>query len=338
MQPAESHAPALTVVGGGAWGTALAQTLAVAGKYQPIQLLVRTSEQARLMMETRENPRYLPGLRLHPAIMPHSDPALVASSEIVVLVVPGQNLRDCLDGLGRHLHPQATIILAIKGLEKNSQRRMSEIVAEYLPGHPLAVLSGPSFAHEVMRGLPCSLVLAAKNLDAATALLPIFTTASMRLYPSSDMVGVELGGAVKNVLAIACGIAAGLCLGENARAALITRGLAEMMRLGLAMGAAGKTLSGLSGLGDLVLTCGGETSRNFRFGLALGGGENARLAERRIGTVEGIHTVDAVVSLAAKYQVDTPISQAVQRIMAEELSPQAAVIGLMTRDIRNQGE
>ena len=215
---------------------------------------------------------------------------------------------------------------------------MSEIVAEILPNHDVAVLAGPSFAHEVMRGLPASLVLAAENLAKAAVLLPIFTTETMRLYPSADILGAELGGTVKNVLAIACGLAAAMQLGENARAALITRGLAEMVRLGEALGADRQTLYGLSGMGDLVLTCGGTTSRNFRFGLALGQGQKSSEAEQKIGTVEGLHSAWSLVALAKKCDIEMPISTAVLAIITEKLSPQAAVQKLLTRDIRQDGE
>ena len=332
------HLPHVIVVGGGAWGTALAQTIATAKHCKQIQLVTRSAEQARLLNSTRENQQYLPGLKLHSALQAISETINLRLADVLVLAVPGQKLRKCLEEIGSEIAPSAKIILAIKGLEEHTHLRMSEIVAEILPNHEVAVLSGPSFAHEVMRGLPCSLVIAAGNLADAAGLLPIFTTDTMRLYPSSDILGAELGGTVKNVLAIACGLAAAMQLGENARAALITRGLAEMVRLGEALGADRQTLYGLSGMGDLVLTCGGTTSRNYRFGLALGQGQKAGEAEQNIGTVEGLHSARSLVALAEKSDIEMPICTAVLAIICEKLSPQEAVHKLLTRDIRQDGE
>ena len=335
----------ITIIGGGAWGTALAQASAVAadmamgGANRPkISLYLRNQEHAKTLDKTRENSRYLPGLKLHPDIRVIADLELVRDADFIVLVVPGQNLRDCLTEIKNAIKADAKIILAIKGLEQSTHLRMSEIVQHILPDHSVAVLSGPSFAHEVMRGLPCSLVLAAKTLQDAAELMKLFASEKMRIYPSCDIVGVELGGAVKNVLAIACGIAAGLQLGENARAALVTRGLAEMMRLGAAMGAETQTLFGLSGMGDLVLTCGGTTSRNFRFGLALGQGDRPDHAAHKIGTVEGLHTVASLVALAQKFNIELPIINAVMAIIEQKMTPLLAVQRLMSREAKYDGE
>jgi glycerol-3-phosphate dehydrogenase (NAD(P)+) len=324
----------LTIIGAGAWGTALA---AVAHRARSdATIWARDPAIADAINTRRENPVYLPGIPLDPAICATADIVeAVAGAEAALVVVPAQFLREVLARFAAHLPPSLPLLLCAKGIETRSLKTMSELAAETAPHNPLAVLSGPSFAAEVAHDLPTAVAIASR--DAATA--ELFATAlggrNFRPYLSADPVGVELGGAVKNVLAIACGIVDGLCLGDNARAALITRGLAEMTRLGVAKGARAETFAGLSGLGDLVLTCGGAQSRNRALGVSLGRGQSLAeaLAGRR-SVVEGVASAAAVAALAAKHGVEMPIVDAVDTVLHRGKAIPPVIEGLLARPRR----
>ncbi len=305
----------LTVVGAGAWGTALAIAAQRAGSR--VTLWARDPLVAAAINLRHENPCYLPGVSLDPAISATAKIGrAVADAEAVLLAVPAQFLRGVLAVLRESLSRGRPVLHCAKGIETGTLATVSEIGAELLPDSPWAVLSGPSFAAEVARGLPTAVTIASSDPRTAARFMATLGGSHFRPYLSADPVGAEIGGAVKNVLAIACGIVVGRGLGDNARAALITRGLAEMVRLGVARGAQAETFRGLSGLGDLVLTCGATQSRNHALGLALGRGESlaAVLAGRR-SVVEGVATAAAVVELAARCSVEMPISDAVDAVL-----------------------
>jgi glycerol-3-phosphate dehydrogenase (NAD(P)+) len=296
------------VIGAGAWGTALAGVAARAG--HRVSLWARSPELVARINEARANETYLPGLPLPDNITATADCADLAEAGLVLIAVPAQAVRETLVGFTGHLAPGTAAIVCAKGIERGSRSLMSEVLAEALPGRPVHVLSGPSFAGDVARHLPTAVTLAGPTLEDATRLAEGLSLPAFRIYASDDLVGVQIGGAVKNVLAIACGISDGRGLGDSARAALTTRAFAELARLGRAMGARPETLTGLSGLGDLVLTCTSRRSRNFAYGIALG--ECASLPG---GTVEGVPTAGVVSDMADTFGVDMPICAAVHRIV-----------------------
>ena len=303
------------VIGAGAWGTALAIVAQRAGAI-PV-LWARDPDLVASINQRHENPIYLPGIALDPAVAATGDmEAAMVGADAALLVVPAQYLRGVLDRLRRILPPGLPLLHCAKGIEAGSLATMSQIAAEILPASPFAVLSGPSFAAEVARGLPTAVTIASADATLADRFAAALGSSHFRPYLSSDPIGAEIGGAVKNVLAIACGIVVGRGLGANARAALITRGLAEMVRLGLSQGARAETFRGLSGLGDLVLTCTAEQSRNYALGLALGRGQSrdAALAGRR-SVVEGVATAAAIAALAARLGIEMPISEAVDAVL-----------------------
>jgi glycerol-3-phosphate dehydrogenase (NAD(P)+) len=328
----------LAVIGGGAWGTALAAVARRAGS--DVVIWARDPAIAASIEERHENPVYLPGIALDPAIRATSDPAAaLAGAEAALLVVPAQFLGEVLTALALHLPGTLPLplLLCAKGIETGSLKTMSELVAGLRPGNRLAVLSGPSFAGEVARGLPTAVTIASRDADLANLFVAALGSPKFRPYLSEDPVGVEIGGAVKNVLAIACGIVDGLGLGDNARAALITRGLAEMTRLGVAKGARPETFAGLSGLGDLVLTCGGAQSRNHRLGVALGQGKSLdeALAGRR-SVVEGVASAASVTALATRLAVEMPIAAAVDAVLHHGMAIEPMIEGLLARPRRNE--
>lgn len=319
------------VLGSGSWGTALALVLARNG--HTVRLWGHNPDAVRAMAQTRCNTRYLPTITLPEAIAPEAELATaVHDVEAVLVVVPSVAFGPLVDALAEVIAPDTPVVWATKGLDAAGGGLLHERAATSLPGHPLGVLSGPSFAGEVARGLPTAVALASHPGDCAEQLASAFHDGRFRVYTSTDVVGVELGGAVKNVLAIATGIADGLGFGANARAGLITRGLAEVRRLGLEMGAADTTLTGLAGMGDLILTCTDDQSRNRRLGLALGRGESVAEAEQAIGqVVEGVRTAGELHALAARLGVDMPISDAVHQVLRGNRSPLEAAQGLMQR-------
>ncbi len=319
--------PRIAVIGAGAWGTALAQSWAEGGA--PVTLIARTEEAAGALRATRESP-YLPGITITPKLTITADLAALGEADIVAMAVPAQTLSSVAEHISTHLKPGTTLVLCCKGIDRVTGRTMAQTATTILPDHPITVLSGPSFAHDVARGRPTAVTLAAHDLATATAIAAGLSTPSLRLYASDDAAGVEAGGALKNVLALAVGIARGLDLGASAEAALIARGFAEMTRLGEAMGAQPQTLAGLSGLGDLVLTCSSPQSRNFAYGMAIGRGEP--LDGRPLA--EGVHTARAVVDIAAHENIDIPIMTTVTDILDGELSPRQAVTALLSRPLK----
>jgi glycerol-3-phosphate dehydrogenase (NAD(P)+) len=328
----------IAVLGGGSWGTALGHHLACQG--MEVALLARDAELARGVNERNENARYLPGLFLHPALRAFTDArSALDGADICLLATPCQHLREALALAAPFLPDECIPVCAGKGIETGSLKRMSGVVADVLPGHAprYAVLSGPSFAREVVEGKPTAVVAGCADAKLGRTLRAVFSGNSFRVYSSTDVAGVELGGAVKNVMAIAAGLCDGLALGHNARAALITRGLAEMSRLGVELGARASTFMGLSGLGDLVLTCTGDLSRNRQVGLRLAAGES--LSEITAGmhmVAEGIKTTEAVCRLGTAAKVDLPLAGAVNRILMEGAMPLGMVQELMARALREE--
>lgn len=322
------------VAGGGSWGTALAHLLAARG--HDVTLWLRDAHVAESINQYHENPRYLPGLPLHPGLKA-STRSESLSAPCVVLAIPCQQLRGWLREHQSCLHPSPVLVNAAKGLEIESMATPSRMVAEVLPAGRAryAMLSGPSFAAEVLRGQPTAVVLASRDEKLGRQLREAISGPLFRCYSSTDVVGVELGGALKNIMAIAAGICDGLGLGNNSRAALITRGLAEMSRLGVACGAQERTFMGLSGLGDLTLTCTGDLSRNRQVGLRLGRGECLDDITASLGMVaEGVKTTAAVHMLSRRLGVEAPITAAVYSVLYEQCAPADAAASLMTRALR----
>ncbi len=324
-------APAFLVLGAGAWGTALASVLAAGGRRVP--LWGRDTAALRALDATRENARYLPGIRLPDSLdVVERLEDLPFDCTQAVLATPCQATREICRTLAAVAPRVRGIVCAAKGLERATGRLVHEVVREELGATlDVAVLSGPNFAREVAERRPAAVTIAADHPDFGAALLAAFHTAFFRPYLSDDLVGVAVGGSVKNALAIAAGIGDGLELGANSRAALITRGLAEIARLGVALGARAETFMGLSGLGDLVLTCTDDLSRNRRFGLALGRGASPATAAN-VGLVEGAATAPAVAALAARLHVEVPIVDQVAAVLAGRTAPAAAVAALMARE------
>jgi glycerol-3-phosphate dehydrogenase (NAD(P)+) len=324
------------VIGGGAWGTALALTCVRAGLR--VRLWAREPEVVDAIASRRENPLFLPGVPLDPALEVTGALTDLVGLDIWLAVPPAQHMRATLAALA----PQgcaAPVVLCSKGVEQGTLALMTQVMAETLPGCAPAVLSGPSFAADVARGLPTAVTLACPDAALGRALAQALATPSFRPYLAADMIGAEAGGAVKNVLAIACGIVEGRGLGRSAHAALITRGFAEMTRLAVALGAEAKTVAGLCGLGDLVLTCSSPQSRNMSVGLALGRGETlAQALSGKLSVAEGVASAPAVVALAAREGVDMPICRAVAAILAGEADVDTAIAGLLSRPLRAERE
>lgn len=321
------------VIGGGAWGTALALVAARAG--HQVTLWVRQPSVADEINLARENKTRLPGISLPPNIGATAEPAELSGSDLVLIATPAQVMRDVMAAFRGHVRPGTPAVITAKGIEQMTSRFMTDVLHEVCPDLEPLVLSGPSFAADVARELPTAVTLAARSLDIARPIAEALSLPTFRPYISDDLVGVQVGGAVKNVLAIACGIVSGCGLGESARAALIARAFAELSRFGAALGARRETLTGLSGLGDLVLTCSSTQSRNFRFGMALAEGQNiARAQETARGVSEGVYTASAVVRIAAQHGIEVPVSSAVLDIIEGRLNISDAIVGLMQRPLK----
>lgn len=319
------------VLGAGAWGTALALALTRAGI--ATTLWARGEAAARAMAETRENARYLPGVPLDPALAVTADAdEALAGAETALLAVPAQALRAALPLLAGRIAPAVPLVLCAKGIEVASGKVLSEVLRETFPGNPVAALSGPSFAADLARGLPTAVVVAARDASLAADLARAFSGGTFRCYSTDDLAGVEIGGALKNVFAIAAGAARGAGLGASAEAALVTRGFVELRRLAEAFGARAETPMGLSGLGDLVLTCASPQSRNFSYGLALGRGEN--LENRPLA--EGAATAGIAARIAESRGIEAPITAATAAILAGVLSIREAVAALMSRPLKSE--
>lgn len=326
------------VAGGGSWGTALAHVLACAG--HDVTIILRDAAVAEAINTRHENPRYLPGRLLHPKVRASVQADTLTDCGLLVLAVPCQHQRQWLKDNGAMLRPDCVIVNASKGLESGSCLTMSQVACQELGERAMpryAVLSGPSFAAEVMDQHPTAVVLGCMDDELGARLRTLFSTPFFRCYSSTDVTGVEAGGALKNVMAIAAGVCDGLGFGSNARAALITRGLAELARIGTAMGANPLTFMGLSGLGDLTLTCTGGLSRNRQVGLRLGQGETLEHIVSSLGMVaEGVKTAQAARLLAGRFGAAAPITETVCRILEEGSSPRDAVTALMTRELKEE--
>ena len=320
----------LGVLGGGAWGTALAQVLADGGS--DVLLWARNGDVVEAINVRRENAVYLPGQRLSSRIRATQEPGDLAGAAALLVVTPSQSMRAVLS----HFAPQGqSLILCSKGIEASSHLLMHEVAREAMPGSPVAVLSGPTFAHEVAAGLPTAVTLAAEEEALARLLADVIARPTFRPYVSDDVIGAEIGGAVKNVLAIACGVVEGAGLGQNARAALIARGFAEMTRFGLARGARPETLAGLSGLGDLVLTCSSTSSRNFTLGQELGRGQKASdLLANRHTVAEGAFTAPVLLEAARAQNIDMPVTEAVCALLSGAAEVDEVVASLLARPLR----
>jgi glycerol-3-phosphate dehydrogenase (NAD(P)+) len=323
----------IAVVGAGAWGTALANAMAA---QEDVLIWAREPEVAAAINADLANPAFLPGIALSPRVRATTSLSDLAGIDLWLVVPPAQFLGRLLSTAPLDHRP--TLILCAKGIEAGTHRLMADVAAAVAPQSPLAVLSGPSFASEVAKGLPTAVTLAAHTEADAAALADRIARPTFRPYASDDVTGAEIGGAVKNVLAIACGVVIGAGLGENARAAIIARGFAEMTRFGLARGARAETLAGLSGLGDLVLTCGSTQSRNMRLGMALGEGQTAEQAlAGKLSVAEGAATAPVLVEAASAVKVDMPISAAVADLLAGRATVQEVVRRLLSRPLKSEG-
>ncbi|MFC3613371.1 NAD(P)H-dependent glycerol-3-phosphate dehydrogenase [Lutimaribacter marinistellae] len=318
----------ITVMGAGAFGTAVAVSLASKG---PVTVWARSSQQISKIKETRRNEDRLPGVVLPDALTATAEMDDAARSRIILLAVPMQTLRHVLQTYSAALHDKI-LVACCKGIELETGLGPVAVMQQTVPDAQHALLTGPSFAHDIARGLPTALTLACSDADCGEELQRELTTANLRLYRSTDTVGAELGGALKNVVAIACGTAMGAKMGESARAALMTRGYAEMQRVAVARGAEPETMAGLSGFGDLALTCTSEQSRNYRLGLSLGRGEEFDPAV----TVEGVATARAVQALATELRLDMPITTCVTALVDRRLTPQEAMTHLLARPLKEE--
>ncbi|MDA5194479.1 NAD(P)H-dependent glycerol-3-phosphate dehydrogenase [Govanella unica] len=326
-------AQTIGVVGGGAWGTALATVAARAG--HEVILWVREPEVAEAINSRHENSLFLPGVILPDSIRASTDPQTLGAADILLLVAPAQHMRGVLTILAPHLKSGAPVVVCAKGIEESTGALMSEVTSEILPSHPLAVLSGPTFAAEVARGQPAAVTLASKYQTVIARITEALGQPTFRPYGSTDVVGAEIGGAVKNVIAIAAGIVDGCELGENARAAVITRGMAEILRFAQSRGAERETMLGLCGLGDMILTCGSPQSRNMSLGRDLGRGRSlADILGERKSVAEGVYTARVLANIARERGIDMPIVQAVAAILHEGQSVQDAIEDLLQRPFR----
>lgn len=331
----------VSIVGGGGWGTALAAS--IGGQGIPVKLWVRRSEHAKQIQKERENKAHLPGVFLPPTVSVTDQLEDMAGfSHYIIVVVPSQAVRSVIGRLAPCLTPQHRILVASKGLEVGTHLRMSQVIEEIVPGidpKRIACISGPNHAEEVGRGIPSATVVASPDESVAGEWQRILMTESLRVYTTDDLIGVELGGALKNVIALAAGISDGLGFGDNTRAALVTRGLAEMVRLGMALGARPLTFSGLAGIGDLMATCNSRHSRNRSAGEAIGRGVPLEsILENTVKVIEGIPTCKAALGLAQRYGVDMPISESVYGILYRREDPRSTVSLLMTRGPKSEWE
>ncbi len=323
------------MIGAGAWGTALAQVAAKAGR--SVTLWARESEVVASVNGSHENTTFLPGIALDESLRATADLKEAAAADAILMVTPAQHMRRVLEELAPDIAAGKPVVLCAKGIEQSTNRLLTEVLAEAMPQATPAVLSGPSFAAEVARGLPTAVTLACEDEQVAEALAHAVGLPTFRPYYSSDLTGAESGGAVKSVLAIACGIVEGKKFGDSARAALTTRGFAELTRLGLAMGVRAETLAGLSGLGDLILTCNSPKSRNMSLGIALGEGKTLdEIMGSRNSVSEGVHSATAVVALARHHGIEMPIAEAVAEIVTGTATVDNVIAALLARPFRSE--
>jgi glycerol-3-phosphate dehydrogenase (NAD(P)+) len=321
------------IIGAGAWGTALAMIAVRAGNEVVIQ--AHEKEVAHAINKTQENSVFLPSYELDPTIKATTKLEEAIDADAVLLVAPAQHMRAVCEQAADNWPDRVPAIICSKGIEQESCALMSEVVGEMLPGKPIAVLSGPTFAAEVAGNLPTAVTLACDDETMAKVLMETLSAQYFRIYRSRDVIGAQIGGAVKNVLAIACGIVEGRKLGDNSRAALVTRGLSEISRLGIAKGAKAETLAGLSGLGDLTLTCNALQSRNFSLGVALGQGQSLEdIMGERNSVAEGVFTASSVTELARRVDVDLPICSAVDGVLNHSANIEATISSLLTRPLK----
>ncbi|GAB1580152.1 NAD(P)H-dependent glycerol-3-phosphate dehydrogenase [Phyllobacterium phragmitis] len=321
----------VAVLGGGAWGTALA-TIAARGGHD-VALYARDEATVEDINRNRRNERYLPGIELADGIRASTDAAeVLADAALVLAVFPAQAMRDGLGGIASHVPPDAAIVLCAKGIERSTGRLISEVVSEILPGHTVSAMSGPSFATDVARGLPTAVTIASSESETADRLALLLSGPAFRCYSTDDLIGVEIGGALKNVLALAAGAATGRGLGASAQAALVTRGFAELRRIAQALGARPETVMGLSGLGDLMLTCSSPQSRNYSYGMALGAGRPLE----GLPLAEGVATAPIAAEICAKRGIDAPIISAVTALLAHRLTVDEAVTALLNRPLKTE--
>ena len=327
----------ISVIGAGAWGTALAQMYTLSGHH--VTLWAREKQLADRLNETRVNETYLPGYPLDERLRITNDLARAMEAEIVLSVIPAQHVRTIMMQISPHARAAQPIILCAKGIEINSGTLLSEVVREECPQAECAVLTGPTFAHDIVDGRPSAATLACSDSLHADRLTGALSNQLLRLYKTTDMVGAQTGGALKNVIAIACGITAGLELGESARAALVTRGLAEISRITMALGGKRETLMGLCGVGDLMLTCSSTQSRNFSLGLEIGRGRTLQdILQERTSVAEGVDTARAAAELARKCGVEMPIVKMVCACLFDRLDPRDALARIMDRPVKAEIE
>lgn len=324
------------VIGAGAWGTTLAVALAAAER--PVTLWAHAPDTNELLAGDRENRRYLPGIVFPPNIRVATDDAFLSEPHrAYVLAVPSAHLRQALRGLADWLDPNAAVLSVVKGIEADSHLRMSEVIAQELPGRRVAVLSGPNLAREIAAGKPAGTVIAAEDAALANEMAEVLASERFRVYTNPDVVGVELAGALKNVVALAAGFVDGLAFGDSAKAGIITRGLAEMTRLGVAAGAHPQTFAGLAGVGDLIATCMSPLSRNRRAGELMASGMSWTDAAAQLnGVAEGVSTVRGALALAAEHGVELPIAEQVAAVVHDGRPPMAAVAELMGRELKDE--
>jgi glycerol-3-phosphate dehydrogenase (NAD(P)+) len=323
----------ISIIGAGAWGTALALAARRAGN--DVVIWAYEAEIVTAINDVHENTLYLPGVALDPAIRATADLAEAATADALLLAAPAQHMRTTIAPLAGHLPPATPLIVCAKGIEQETLALMSEAVAAVFPQNPVFILSGPTFAADVAAGRPTAVTLAGSDLAAAQVLADRLSSDRFRPYSGDDVIGAQIGGAIKNVLAIACGIAEGRGFGDNARAALVTRGLAELTRLCLDKGGRAETMMGLSGLGDLVLTCTSAQSRNYSLGLALGAGRTlAEILGERHSVAEGVYTASAAVALAKKLGIEMPIAAAVDAVLNKGADIDVVIEALLSRPLR----
>ncbi|RCS22422.1 NAD(P)-dependent glycerol-3-phosphate dehydrogenase [Phyllobacterium salinisoli] len=321
----------VAVIGGGAWGTALA-TMAVRSGHR-VALYARDAETINDINRNNRNERYLPGIELAAGIEASADAAATLRDAAIILAAfPAQAMRDALGALAAQVPAAASIVLCAKGIERSTGRLISEVVSEILPSHTISALSGPSFATDVARGLPTAVTIASSERETADRLALFLSGPAFRCYSTDDLIGVEIGGALKNVLALAAGAAIGRGLGASAQAALVTRGFVELRRIALAMGARPETVMGLSGLGDLMLTCSSPQSRNYSYGMALGAGNRLD----GLPLAEGVATAPIAAEICARRNIDAPIVTAVSALLARELTIDEAVTALLNRPLKTE--
>jgi glycerol-3-phosphate dehydrogenase (NAD(P)+) len=326
----------VSVIGAGGFGTALANMMALKG--MPVQLWGRHAEQIEKLRATRENTPYLPGVRLHENVQPTSDLAEAAAADFLLLVTPSKGVRDISAALAK-VQPKGVLVSCTKGIEQGTGKRMSEIISEILPANPVAVLSGPSHAEEVAIGMPTAVVLGCADGQLATKLQHAINGQTFRVYTTTDVAGIELGGALKNIFAIAAGVGDGLGFGDNPKAALVTRALAELIRLGVALGGHRETFRGLSGIGDLMVTCFSRHSRNRAVGERVGRGEKLEQITASMQMVaEGVPTTKSAYECARRLGVETPIIDAVHGLLFSDKSPRAALIEILSREPKPEAD